>query len=57
MDGVNMEQITQFKYLDCIIIQKWEPDQEIRCKVEQSRTFFLHFYLIKTWIYSIDIGS
>ena len=41
INGEDIEQVTQFKYLGCMINQKWDPDQEIRCRIEQARTTFL----------------
>ena len=37
----NIEQVTQFKYLGCMLNQDWDPEQDIRCRIEQSRTIFL----------------
>lgn len=41
LNGENIEQVTQFKYLGCMINEKFDPDQEIRCRIEQARATFL----------------
>lgn len=41
INGEDIEQVRQFKYLGYMVNEGWDPDQEIRCRIEQSRTTFL----------------
>lgn len=41
LNGEVIKQVTQFKYLGCMVNETWDPDQEIKCRIEQARSTFL----------------
>lgn len=38
--GEEIERVKQFKYLGCLLNDKWDPETEIRSRVEQARNAF-----------------
>ena len=41
LDGEQIERVNKFKYLGCIVNDQWDPELEIRCRIEQARATFL----------------
>lgn len=40
-NGLRLEQVNKIQYLGCWINNKLDPEQEIKCRIEQARTTFL----------------
>lgn len=41
LNGERIERVETFRYLGCVVNEKWEPELEIKCRIEQARTTFL----------------
>jgi hypothetical protein len=41
VSGEEIEQVRQFKYLGCLLNEGWDPENEIKSRVEQARNAFL----------------
>nr|CAH7712302.1 unnamed protein product [Callosobruchus chinensis] len=41
LNGKQIERVNKFKYLGSMVDDQWNPELEIRCRIEQARTNFL----------------
>ena len=41
LDGKNIERCTSYKYLGCVVNEKWDMSQEVRSRLEQARNVFV----------------
>lgn len=42
INGIDrIEQVRKFKYLGCYLNDRWDPEVEIKCRIEQARATFL----------------
>lgn len=41
LNGILIEEVTKFKYLGCLVTNRWDPEVEIRSRIEQARSTFL----------------
>lgn len=53
VNGANVEKVTRFKYLGCQLNDKWDCDNEVRCRIEMARSAFMKF---KKTLTSCDIN-
>jgi len=43
VNGAEIEKVDKFKYLGCQLNQRWDCDNEIRCRIEMARNAFMKF--------------
>nr|CAH7756553.1 unnamed protein product [Callosobruchus chinensis] len=48
LNGKQTERVNKFKYLRSMVDDQWNPELEIRCKIEQARATFLKLKKILT---------
>lgn len=48
VDNKNLERVSKYKYLGSWLHQDWNPDREIRCRIEMARSAFYKYKNILT---------
>jgi hypothetical protein len=48
VNGAGLERVQSYKYLGCMVNERWDHSQEIKCRIEQARGVFIKMQDILT---------